>query len=208
MFEDGIAGKKVLEAGSMDVNGSVRPLIEWHRPAEYIGVDIASGPGVDRICDVTALIDQFGPDRFDIVLATELMEHVRDWRTAVHNLKTVCKPGGTIILTTRSKGFPYHGYPFDFWRFETDDMKEIFRDCDIKKIEKDAAKGVFLKAVKPDNFVEQDLSGYELYSIVAGKKARELGDGDLEGLAFKRVVWKERLRETFCRIGEIISSKL
>ena len=89
-----VASRTVLEVGSSDVNGSLRPIIESWKPLEYIGVDILAGPGVDQICDVGDLVERFGKNRFDIVIATELLEHVRDWRRAITNLKNVCRPGG------------------------------------------------------------------------------------------------------------------
>jgi len=81
-----------------------------------------------------------------------------------------------IYITTRSKGFPYHGYPYDFWRYEIEDMKEIFKDFEIIKLEKDPkAPGVFLKARKPKNYTGPiDLSGICLYSIVLGKRTKEI----------------------------------
>jgi len=38
---------------------------------------------------------------------------------------SVITPGGYLLLTTRSPGFPYHGFPGDYWRFTRDDMSEI-----------------------------------------------------------------------------------
>ena len=110
-----IEGRSVLEVGSLDVNGSVRPDIESLKPASYLGVDIARGPRVDEICDVRHLVDRFGNESFDVVVSTELLEHVRDWKGAITNMKRVLRPGGILIVTTRSLGFPLHGYPWDYW---------------------------------------------------------------------------------------------
>lgn len=171
-----IEGKRVLEAGACDVNGSLKPLIEKYSPKEYIGVDIADGPGVDVKCDVADLVSRFGENSFDLVVSTELLEHVRDWRAAIHNLKAVCKPGGVILITTCSFGFFYHGFPYDYWRYEAEDMEYIFGDCSIDRLEKNSQKGIYIKCLKPADFIEKDTSDYGLYSIVCGKKIKGLPD--------------------------------
>jgi SAM-dependent methyltransferase len=169
--------KRILEVGSKYVNGSVRPLIEkFFKPREYIGVDIEEGKFVDIVCNAENLVDYFGKETFDVVIATELLEHVKDWRKVINNIKEVLKPNGYIYLTTRSRRFSYHGYPYDFWRYEIEDMKEIFKDFEIIKLEKDPeAPGVFLKAKKPKSYIEPiDLSEISLYSIVLGKRTKEI----------------------------------
>jgi SAM-dependent methyltransferase len=193
-----IEGKRVIEVGACDVNGSVRPLFESYKPKEYIGVDIAAGKGVDLICEAGALAAKFGSRSFDVVIATELLEHVRDWRSAIHNIKDICKPAGKVLITTRSFGFVYHGYPFDFWRFEIEDMEYIFKDFIIEKLEKDPEKGVLIKAKKPEDFKELDLSEYALYSIVADKRIKELTNNDLQSKSFKWMLYKLRVK-TFLR---------
>lgn len=195
LLADEVRGKRVIEIGACNVNGSLRPLIEQYGPQEYIGVDIAAGQGVDIVCDVTALISRFGERSFDLVVSTELLEHVRDWRLAIHNMKAVCKPGGVMVITTRSPGFVYHGYPYDFWRFELEDMRSIFLDCRIEKLESDVQPGVLLKCVRPQDLHEQDLSGFLLYSMVTGKRIKELRDEDLTAGSFKRLVFRQRLKE-------------
>ncbi len=201
-----IEGKRVIEVGSRDVNGSMRPLIKSYDPQDYIGVDIVGSPGVDVICSAVNLVSVFGEQSFDVVISTELLEHVRDWKLVIHNIKSICKTDGIILLTTRSYGFGYHGYPADFWRYEIEDMEYIFQDCNIQKIEKDPQKGVFIKVVKPEIFIERDLSNYKLYSIVSNKRIKELSENDLRSWYFKRLVFKEKLREFIHKKIDIIFS--
>lgn len=42
---------------------------------------------------------------FDVVISSEVIEHLYDPRTFLHNAHAILKNGGTLILTT-----PYHGY--------------------------------------------------------------------------------------------------
>ena len=99
-------GGKVLEFGSKFVNGSVRPLIErFCKPREYIGVDIEPGRYVDVVLPAERLVDYFGPESFDVVASTEVIEHVFDWRLVINNMKVVLRRGGFIYLTTRSRGY-------------------------------------------------------------------------------------------------------
>jgi SAM-dependent methyltransferase len=173
---DEVSGKAVLEVGAFDVNGTVRPVVEALGPATYIGVDIEQGPGVDALCDVTALRERYGESVFDVVLATELVEHVRDWRSAFANMKRVLVPGGTIMITTRSRGFPIHGYPSDYWRYEPGDMERIFADFEILAIERDPeTPGVFIKARRPhDSLPVAQLDDIELFSVVSGRRTRDI----------------------------------
>lgn len=200
--------RRVLEVGSFDVNGSIRPFVEIFSPGEYIGVDIAAGRGVDIVCDVKDLTDRFGAASFDIVISTELVEHVRDWRTAMHQIKAVCKPGGIILITTRSAGFPYHGHPFDFWRYEPEDMEHIFDDCIVEKLERDPDRGVFIKARKPENFIENDLSDHKLYSIVVNRRVRDLSDRELKSLPSRWMRLKLKIRNFLYWVAEVIYFKL
>lgn len=178
--------KRVLEIGSKYVNGSVRPLIEkFSSPKEYIGVDIESGKFVDVILSAEKIAGHFGSESFDVVVTTELLEHVMDWRVVIDNMKTVIKRGGHIYFTTRSMGFKYHGYPYDFWRYEIEDITMMFTDFEVITLKKDPeTQGVFLKAKKPENYVPADLSDIALYSMVLGRRTR--GIPNIEDMPFNR----------------------
>jgi SAM-dependent methyltransferase len=190
-----VAGKRLIEVGSYDVNGSVRPLLSHWKPAEYLGVDIKNGPGVDVVCNAEDIVKKFGAETFDIVISTELMEHVKDWRRVISNFKNICRTNGFILITTRSYGYPVHSYPYDYWRYEPEDLKEIFSDCDMIALERDfEAPGVFMKVRKPLEFSEKDLSKFQLYSMFAGKRIQELTGSELQGINFVMLAIKGSLR--------------
>jgi SAM-dependent methyltransferase len=173
-----VAGKDVLEVGARLVQEpelSSRRMIEALGPRTYVGVDIEAGAGVDEICAAEDLRGRHGDESFDLVVCTEVLEHVEDWRRVVSNLKHVVRPGGVLLVTTRSRGLPYHGFPHDYWRYERDDMCAIFADLEIAALEDDrSAPGVLLKAIKPLTFDEADLTKHALYSITERKRTTAL----------------------------------
>lgn len=160
-----VIGRRVLEVGSYDVNGSCRYEISRWNPLLYLGVDLRLGPGVDLIMDAAELETRFGPASFDIVVCTEMLEHVFNWRLAIRNMKAVLRVGGYIALTTRSPGFAYHEYPSDFWRFTLEDMQRIFSEYSILALESDplaAGLGMVAHKTVPEGI---DLSGIEVYRM-------------------------------------------
>lgn len=199
-----VEGKRVIEIGSYDTNGSLRPLVESYRPREYIGVDIAEGPGVDMICRAEDILGKFGKESFEVIISTELIEHIQDWRKVVHNIKNIGKPGGIILITTRSYGAPYHGHPYDFWRYEIEDMKHIFSDCLVEKLEKDPAKGVFIKAKKLTKFAEKNLSDYKLYSVLLNRRVKEITEKDFKKYS-KRLIMKEKIKNFLSSAKDLLS---
>ena len=161
---DGFRGARILEVGSGYVNGSIRPIIEKYGPAEYIGVDVSPGLFVDRVISPNdSLLDHFSHDAFDVVISAETLEHVEEWSEMVTSMKAVLKPRGEIIITTRSEGFPWHGYPFDHWRYSLIDMTRIFADFEILDLKADPFKpGVFLIAKKPESWNPEPLENIKL----------------------------------------------
>jgi|WetSurMetagenome_2_1015567.scaffolds.fasta_scaffold03467_4 SAM-dependent methyltransferase len=95
---------RVLEVGSLDIYGSVRPLF---RNCSYLGIDIGPGPGVDLVCQGQ---DYAGPDgSFDTVISCECMEHNPYWRETFQNMVRLCKPGGLVLMTCATLGSGEHG---------------------------------------------------------------------------------------------------
>lgn len=83
---------------------------------QVVGVDpSASGierarvshPGVrfEALCATPDLLERLGTEPFDLVVSTEVVEHLyapREWAAAAHS---ALRPGGTFLCST-----PYHGY--------------------------------------------------------------------------------------------------
>ncbi len=94
-------GKRVLEVGAKYVNGSVRPfIIKFLKPKEYIGIDLESGKFVDIVMSAEELLNEFGPEAFDVIIAFNVLEHVKDWRTVINNIKSVLKTDGYIYISS------------------------------------------------------------------------------------------------------------
>jgi len=98
------AGKKVLEIGSLDINGSLRSLFIQ---CDYTGVDLAPGKGVD----VVSLGHEFSmPDNtYDTVLSAECFEHNPYWIETFENMIRMCKNSGLVFFTCATTGRPEHG---------------------------------------------------------------------------------------------------
>lgn len=73
-------------------------VIEAAGPAEYVRADLfPSQPQVRRL-DLTAI--DFPDNRFDLVIANHVLEHVADDAAALREIRRVLKPGGHAILQT------------------------------------------------------------------------------------------------------------
>lgn len=97
-------GKKVLDIGSLDINGNNRFFLT---DCNYIGLDVGEGSNVD-VVQVAHLYD--APDeQFDLIISTEVFEHDMFYEKSIQNIIRMLKPGGAFIFTCASTGRPEHG---------------------------------------------------------------------------------------------------
>ena len=96
---------KVLEVGSLNINGSVRGF--FFNPQLYIGCDVGKGPGVDVVCPGEDLTYDEGS--FDTVISTEMMEHNPNWVKTLHNMHRMLRKNGLMVTTCAGPGRPEHG---------------------------------------------------------------------------------------------------
>ncbi|MGV7223277.1 MAG: methyltransferase domain-containing protein [Nitrospinales bacterium] len=89
-------GKRVLDIGSLDVNGNNRYLFD---NCEYIGLDVVPGPNVDAV----GIAHMYKPSAtFDVVLSTNALEHDLYWQKTLCAMLTFLKPGGLMFFSTCS----------------------------------------------------------------------------------------------------------
>ena len=107
---------KVIEIGSQDINGSIRSV----SPADflYVGLDFASGKGVDLILDDPYKLP-FEEGTIDVCVSTSCFEHSEFFWLTYLEIMRVLKPTGLFYLNAPSNGM-YHRHPVDCWRFYPD----------------------------------------------------------------------------------------
>lgn len=152
--EGSVKDKRVLEVGAVDVNGSCRPWILQQLPAAYVGTDMQPGPNVDIVCRGEDLPEAVGSESQDLVVCTEVLEHVEGWFHFLESIWITIRTGGILLLTTRSPGFPIHNYPSDYWRFTVRNMMEIFGEQELLTVTADPTSdpgvGVIVRKVSSD----------------------------------------------------------
>lgn len=94
----------VLEFGSLDINGSVRSILEPISD-NYLGIDANYGKGVDIIADASVFKHS---DLFDIVVCCEVFEHTALWPSIIKNAYANLNYGGLFICTMAGVGRPPH----------------------------------------------------------------------------------------------------
>ncbi len=101
-----------------------RPLLSNHI-ARYVGADLAGSPHAD----VTILPDGCLPlpdSSADIVLSTQVLEHVEDPALYLAEAWRVLRPGGRLILSTHGY-WMFHPHPGDYWRWTSMGLQKIIR---------------------------------------------------------------------------------
>jgi SAM-dependent methyltransferase len=103
-FPEYFKGIKVLEVGSLNINGSVRQFFE---PDQYIGCDLGEGAGVDIVCQGHEL--PYPDGSFDVVISCECFEHDQHWEKTFQKMIDLARKGGLVIFSCATIGRPEHG---------------------------------------------------------------------------------------------------
>lgn len=118
---------RVLELGTLQaVPGSSTHHFSWiPHASETVGTDVKAGPDVDVVADVHRLSEVVGRESFDIIITCSTFEHFKYPLLAAHQIMHVLKPGGVIFIQTHNT-FPWHGFPYDYYRFTQEALRSLF----------------------------------------------------------------------------------
>jgi SAM-dependent methyltransferase len=116
-----------LKGMVLDVGCGDQPYRGWLGGVRgYVGIDVAGKPGADII------VSPEGPwpfrgNSFDVVLCTQVIEHVPNLVEALLNIQNALKPGGTLIVTAP---FIYneHTGPADYRRFTIHGLRKVISE--------------------------------------------------------------------------------
>lgn len=100
-------GRRVLDVGSLDMNGNNRFLFD--PTCIYQGIDIVSGSNVDHVCAAGDFCADEAPAQYDTVVSTECFTYDLDFVRSLRNIVRLLKPGGLFVFTCATTGRPEHG---------------------------------------------------------------------------------------------------
>lgn len=109
------AGDQILDAGAGECRNR-----DCIKNQTYIALDAACGDqswdysGLDVIANLEKT--PFKPDSFDLVICTQVLEHVNEPQIVLNEFFRIANAGGTICITA-PQGWGVHQAPFDFFRY-------------------------------------------------------------------------------------------
>ena len=120
--EYGVADAKVLDVGSLNINGTYRDLFT----GEYTGLDLLKGDNVD-------LVGWSKAKTYEVVICGQTLEHCEDDAGLVKKIAKALVPGGLCCLIAPSAG-PVHSEP-DYRRYTPETLSELVTSAGLEVLE-------------------------------------------------------------------------
>lgn len=111
---------------------------------EYIGLDIDTALEYDKAVKPDYTWDgnniPFENNSYDVILATEVLEHCPNPTSIISEMYRVLKKDGIILITVPFL-WPLHEVPYDEYRYTPFALKRIFKDAGFQNITINAGGG-------------------------------------------------------------------
>lgn len=128
-------GATVLDYGCADQQ--YRPLFARQ---QYRGADLPGNPLADVAIDSGGRLPL--PDRsVDLVLSSQVLEHVDDPAAYLCESLRVLRPGGHLLLSTHGMMF-FHPDPVDYWRWTGQGLRKIVQDTGFELVSQRGIMGL------------------------------------------------------------------
>ncbi len=149
-FKDGM---KVLEIGPDNIPSTYMKCIK-NDTIEWDTLDI--NPRKDL---TYTIINEYNfpikDNIYDIVIAGQVIEHVRKIWIWIKELSRICKIDGYVI-TINPVSYPYHEAPFDCWRIYPEGMRSLYEEAGLtvifnifKSLESECLKELGFRSIIP-----------------------------------------------------------
>ena len=122
----------ILEIGSGDTNKNQSAEQIFPNAKVFVQTDVNNSYGHKHL-DITSAIQI--EEKFDLVLCTNVLEHIFDIKPAIKNLSYLLKEKGHLVVSVPFI-YPLHDEPEDFWRFTEHALKKLFSDFKILTIKR------------------------------------------------------------------------
>lgn len=124
--------KRYSKGYVLDVGANNSPYKRYMNYDKYSILDVnGNNPNIDFVEDIHST--SFPDNKFDTIIATEVLEHLYDPKKAVEEIHRILKPDSYFITSTRFI-YPIHGAPNDYYRFTRYGLEKIFECFDKVKI--------------------------------------------------------------------------
>lgn len=106
-----------------------------------IAINIRGNPSVNVQADTYQL--PFSSSSFEVVLCTEVLEHLHTPAGALREIHRVLKPGGKLLLTTPF-AYPIHYAPTDYYRYTRFGLEHLLREWQVESMTETTTDGAML----------------------------------------------------------------
>jgi len=121
----------VIEIGAKDY-GSTTSFRDLYAGAEYVGVDLEAGKGVDQVVDLSRGTGGLKTGHFALAICCSVLEHTPTPWVMAQNIEQLLRPGGALYLSVPWV-WRYHTYPDDYFRFSPRAVQALFPKLDFRQ---------------------------------------------------------------------------
>ena len=143
---------------ALDVGSGASPyrqVLEARRlTVETLDLSAASSPDHVGSADRTGLPSE----SFNLVVCTQVVEHVDDPSAVITEIARILRPGGHLILSAPHVWF-FHPHPHDYWRFTQQGIVRLVETAGLEPLALHAQGGSVLAFCQVANFLAYGVLG-------------------------------------------------